>query len=211
MTTLDQKLEKSFENLKISEDQRGSLRLYLGLLYKKDIPTWEHSVRVGLKGVEVADYTHIVDPKAMFYSGLLHDIGKCLTDDNSLKKTEDFDRRDMAELKKHPLDGYRLLKGIHDFAAEILVRHHAFAKDGGYPKRIPAPAIDFCKGTEANIMYYARILSLIDFYDAMMNRENDKFGKMPRVPTREEGKEIILKVNSDQNYLLNQLYNAEIF
>ncbi len=76
---------------------------------------------------------------------------------------------------------------------------------------MPSGEIDFCKGTEANIMYYARVLALIDFYDALMNRENDKFGDVPRLPTIEEGKVIMLKANQDQEYLLNQLYNHGIF
>jgi response regulator RpfG family c-di-GMP phosphodiesterase len=210
MTTLDQKLEESFRDLDISRGQQDSLRLYLGLLHRKDIPTWEHSIRVGLKGVEVAEFTRIMDPKAMFYSGLLHDIGKCLTDDESLKKTEGFGPKDMQELRRHPKDGYRLLKGVHDFAAEILVRHHYFP-ESGYPKRLPSADIDFSKGTEVNIFFYARVLALIDFHDAMMNRENDKFGDRPKLLTREEGKKIILGANHDQEYFLNQLYDHEIF
>lgn len=211
MATLDQKLEESFAKYSIAEDQQTSLKLYLGLLRNKDVPTYEHSVRVGLKGVEVAEFTHVMDPKAMLYSGLLHDVGKCLTDDSSLKKTEGFDEKDMRELKRHPMDGYRVMKGIHDFAAEILVRHHAFGSDGGYPRQMPSGDIDFCKGTEVNIWYYARILSLIDFHDALMNRENDKFGDTPRLPTTEEGKAILLRANPDQEYLLNQLYEHGIF
>lgn len=210
METLDQKLEEYFMDLEISEDQQDSLRLYLGLLKNKDIPTWEHSIRVGLKGVEVAEFTHIMDPRALFYSGLLHDVGKCLTDDSSLKKTEGFDEKDMQEIKKHPLDGYRLLKGIHDFAARVLLYHHYFSGEG-YPKRIPPTDIDFSKGTEVNILFYARVLSLIDFYDAMMNRENSKFGDTPKKMSREKGKKIILEANSDQSYLLNQLYDAKLF
>lgn len=211
MQSLEQELDKTFRELRVSNKQRHSIQTYLALIRNKDEATYEHSARVGLNGVEVARYAHIVDPKALFYSGLLHDVGKVLTDSKSLKKIAGFDEKDMKELKKHPIDGYGLLKNIHDFSARILLFHHRYFGEG-YPKKIPHSEINFCKGSEANIMYYARILGLIDFYDAVTHRKNDKFSPgNPRLPTEEEAKKIILKNNHDQKYFINELYAAGIF
>lgn len=209
--SLEQQLENAYNQLEISTEQRQSLNTYLTLIRNRDEATWEHSVRVGLKGIEVANFTNIVSLKALFYAGLLHDVGKALTDPKSLKKTQGFDENDMAELRKHPVDGYRILKDVHEFSARILLFHHYF-QDNGYPEEIPETEVEFSKGSETNILFYARMLSLIDFYDAMMHRKNDKQtpGRASTI-TREQGKEIILKSNPDQEYFINQLYDAGIF
>jgi HD-GYP domain-containing protein (c-di-GMP phosphodiesterase class II) len=206
---LETRLNGAFDKLEILQPQRDSLTTLLNLVKLKDIPTWQHEVRVGLMGIKIAEYTHLMDPKALFYPGLVHDTGKGLTDLNSLQKTEGFDEKDMTELRKHVLDGYRIVKGIHDFSAEVLKYHHWF-QDEGYPKILPEPDIDFSKGTNASILFYARILSLIDFHDAMMFRKNDKLGKSS-VPIRDKGKSIIIEANPDQKYFLEQLYKAKIF
>jgi len=208
---LEQELDAEFDVLEISPEQRESLQTYLTLVRKRDEETWEHSVRVGLKGAEVARFIHIVDPKALFYAGLLHDVGKALTDPDSLRKKEGFDEKDMRELRRHPMDGYKLLRGIHDFSAQILLRHHQFVGKG-YPERLPRGHIDFSKGTQAMIGYFARILGLVDFHDALTHRENDKFSPgHPRLPTDEEAKGILLGANRDQTYLISELYDAGIF
>ena len=58
----------------------------MGLVRNRDTETWEHSIRVGLIGAEVAEFTHIIEPKGLFYPGLLHDVGKALINPKSLKK-----------------------------------------------------------------------------------------------------------------------------
>ncbi len=205
--TLEQELQNAFDEIEIAPDQRHSLTTILNMVKLADVPTYEHMIRCGLLGIKVAKFTHIVDPKALFYADLLHDAGKLLSDPASLKKTEGFGAEDMQEMKKHPVDGYRLLRGIHDFSARILLYHHKYVGEG-YPEQIPQSCIDFSEGSAVNIRFYARIVGLIDFNDAMMHRENEKFGG---VPTREQGREIMLKHNPDQSYFINQLYDNNIF
>ena len=81
---------------------------------------------MGLKGKLIAEYTHIVNPKTLYYPGLLHDVGKILTNPNSLNKTQGFNQKDAKELSNHPIDSYKILRGIHDFSAEVALRHHYF-------------------------------------------------------------------------------------
>ena len=209
-TTIDSLLDKAFDDLEIDEKNRTSVKAYLQIVRNRDEETYEHSVRVALKGMEVAELLEL-DPKALFYAGCLHDVGKAETDPDSLKKKKGFNDKDKKELKKHPLAGYRMLRGIHDFSAEILKSHHVYQKDG-YPKNMPKSKVEFSKGTEVMIAYYSRLLGLIDFYDAMSHRKNDKFspGK-PRLPTKEEGKKILLDANKDQERLINSLYDKGIF
>lgn len=203
MNSLEQQLQDTFVELEISEDQQTSIQTYLQLIKNKDLATYSHSVRVGLKGIELSNHFGL-DPKILFYAGLLHDIGKSLTDINTLKKTVGFNDKDMNEVVKHPKDGYRLLKGIHDFSAEIILRHHQYSSRS-YPKILPKSEIDFSKGNEVMIDYYSRLLSLIDFYDAISYRKNDKF---------EEGtdkKKVFIENNRELEHMIINLYEAEIF
>jgi HD-GYP domain-containing protein (c-di-GMP phosphodiesterase class II) len=208
---LEERLEAKFDEFQLVKKQRDSLKLYLGLVRNRDEETWEHSVRVGLKGAEVAEFTHIIEPKGLFYSGLLHDVGKVLVNPNSLKKKKDFSPEDMEELKQHVMFGYKLIRGIHDFSARVLLFHHYF-QEKGYPSEIPCPEIDLSKGTDALILYCGRLLSIVDFYDAASNRKNDKFFPgVSEIPDKERIKQSMLKFNPDQSYLIRELYKAGIF
>lgn len=209
---LENELQESFVELGIPQNQQDSIKRYLGIIRARSEPTWKHSVRVGLKGKEVAKYTHIVEPKVLYYPGLLHDVGKSLTNPNSLDKTVGFGKKDVQELSRHPSDSYRILRGIHDFSAEVALRHHYFQGERSYPKKLPKSDLNLSHKTDALISYCARLISLIDFQDAASHRENDNFSPgNPRLPTDNEVKGILEKQNSDQKYLIGNLYDAEIF
>jgi hypothetical protein len=210
--TLNDRLGETFDSLKIASEQRKSVRTYLELIDQRDDETWGHSMRVGLLGVDMSRFTHTYEPNAYLYTGLLHDVGKALTNPVSLKKKEGFGPKDMAELKKHVADGMRILRGIHSFSAEALGWHHYFS--GGYPSKRERPdvGVDFCEATRLKAMYVGRITGLSDFYDAVTNRENDKFSPgVKRLPTSDEAKGILLKANRDVEFLINELYDAGVF
>lgn len=210
--TLTQKLNDSFSELGISSQQQQSLELYLNLIRNRSEETWQHSVGVGITAKEIAQYTHIMDPKALFYPGLLHDVGKSLTNPESLDKKEGFNGDDVKELSKHPVDSYRILRGIHDFSARVAAMHHTFQGKRSYPKKLPPQELEVSTQTEALVIYCARLISLTDFYDAATFRENDRYspGK-PRLLTNEEVKTDLIKCNQDQEYLINNLYASKIF
>jgi len=208
MRTLEEQLENEFLDLGISRKDRGSIKAPLIILRNKDIPTYEHSIRVGIISAEIARHMHL-DPKVMFYAGVLHDIGKFLVPPEVLKKTEGFNEEDMKKIKKHPEYTYQVLRGIHEFSAEIALRHHRY-QEKGYPKKLPKSNIPFSPNTKLMIDFFARILSLADFYDAISSRVNDKFGEKRKL-TPEEVKSIILMKNPDQKYLINDLYADGIF
>lgn len=170
---LEQRLNKAFDHLKISLTQKSSLETYLNLIKLKDKTTYCHCVRVALCGIKAAGLLHL-DPKALFYSGLLHDIGKALVDKELLSKAGDFSEQDYRKMKRHSLYGYYLLRGVHDFSAEIILRHHRYISEG-YPKRLPRSKISYSETDKKLIEHYAKVLAIIDFYDAASTRKNKKF------------------------------------
>lgn len=149
-----------------------------------------------------------VDERALFYAGLLHDIGKCLTDPKVLSKTQSWSAEDAKEMEPHVMDGFRLLRGKFDFSAQILAWHHQFQRNG-YPKELPPPLHPFSKGTEVAISMYGRLLALADTYDAF-HRVNFQDGAVRKL-SDEEIKKGMLERNPDQRVLVENLYTAGVF
>jgi HD-GYP domain-containing protein (c-di-GMP phosphodiesterase class II) len=207
MTVLEDALENKFAELDISAENKDSIQAYLSLLRHKDIDTYLHSIRVGLLGVDMAKYLNL-DPKAMFYSGTLHDVGKLLSETNILRKKEGFDEKDMSKMRKHPLDSYDLLKGIHAFSAEIALRHHKY-QENGYPQILPESNLKLTDDKLQMIETYAKLLSIADFYDAATTRINNKTDEIKKL-SRCEVKNLILKTHLDQSELIEQLYQNNI-
>lgn len=208
MPTLEEMLESAFVEFEVKDDHMQSVSGYLTVLKLKHQPTYEHSIRVGLLGARICRFLHL-DPKVLLFAGTLHDIGKTLVRTELLQKTTGFTEQDMEEMRRHPEDSYRLLRGVHDFSAEVALRHHRH-QENGYPKRLPKTKIPYSGNTKLMIEYYSRLLSLADFYDALTSRENDKFGEKKKLSC-EEAKAILLAKNQDQKHLIEQLYLNGIF
>jgi putative two-component system response regulator len=97
--------------------------------------------------------------EALAYGALLHDVGKIGIPEAILSKTNGLTDEERIVLRRHPEIGERIclpLASARDFAP--IVRHHHERWDGaGYP--------DGLSGVE--IPLGARIVSLVDAYDAM--------------------------------------------
>jgi len=208
MATLEQELENTALALDIPDEQFRRVHGLLEQLKARDAPTRDHSIRVGLLGVKVAQYIPDASPNLMFYSGTLHDIGKIKVDPRSLKKTHDFGPKDMKEVKKHVMFSYEILKNIYPCSAEVVVRHHL---PNGYPEELPELSIQVCQTTRAMIYSHARLLSLVDSYDAASTRKNNKHGEECNLLTPKEVRQIMISENQDQVQLIEELYDVHIF
>lgn len=90
---------------------------------------------------------------------LLHDVGKIAVSDNILLKPSALSEHEWEEMRRHPLEGYRLLQRI-DFlrdSAEIVYAHHEQYDGTGYPRGL--------KGDE--IPLGARLFMVADVFDAV--------------------------------------------
>jgi putative nucleotidyltransferase with HDIG domain len=180
--------------------------VFLAPMKIKDMPTYEHSIRVSLLARKIADFIHL-DGRALLYAGLLHDVGKVQTRLETLQKTEGWTKEDTTEVMKHVMDGYKMIRGCFDFSADIILWHHKFQLLG-YPRRLPKLLHEYKQGTKILIPFYGRMLSLADVFDAM-HRVNDKHGSTPL--TGEQIKEKMLALNTDQKILVRDLFEAGIF
>ena len=207
MSKTESLLYQTFSRLNIGMPEQTSILLYLDIIKRRDPATYFHSLRVGILGSSMANHLSL-NPKPLFYAGLLHDIGKALIDPHILRKTKGFNKKDFEEIKPHPLYGYFMLRDIHDFSAEILLRHHRFGHHP-YPKKLPKSSAPYGKKTKKLIEKYARLLALADFYDALTTRKNDKFGKQHIRPG--EIKNILIFYNRDVQGIIEELFRKGIF
>jgi diguanylate cyclase (GGDEF)-like protein len=96
-------------------------------------------------------------------SALLHDIGKIGVPDAILHKPGPLDEREWALMKQHPEIGWQILDqigGVFRYLATIIVAHHERWDGTGYPYNLAGEEIPIA----------ARILSVVDAYDAMTSR-----------------------------------------
>jgi HD-GYP domain-containing protein (c-di-GMP phosphodiesterase class II) len=133
------------------------------LLDLRDLSTGIHSTRLAEWAVRVARKLGL--PESDFYqlevAALLHDIGKIGIPDAILKKEGKLTDDERALMNKHPEYSWsilRLFPGLEK--ASLYALHHHESYDGsGYPGKL--------KGVEIPIG--ARIVSVIDAYDAMIS------------------------------------------
>jgi HD-GYP domain-containing protein (c-di-GMP phosphodiesterase class II) len=133
------------------------------LLDLRDLSTGIHSTRLAEWSVRVARKLGL--PETDFYqlevAALLHDIGKIGIPDAILKKEGKLTDDERALMNKHPEYSWsilRLFPGLEK--AGLYALHHHESYDGsGYPGKL--------KGVEIPIG--ARIVSVIDAYDAMIS------------------------------------------
>ncbi|MEI8067966.1 MAG: HD domain-containing protein [Candidatus Shapirobacteria bacterium] len=200
-------LSQTFKELKVNSQDEAAIGDFLGPLKEKDKNTYEHCLRVALLAKEIGGFMEL-DEKALFFAGLLHDLGKLNVPMETLGKTDSWTKEDSKAVEKHVIDGYLLIKGRFDFTAEIILWHHKF-QENKYPEFLPPYLHDYSVGTQAVIPEYGRILALADVYDAL-HRENSKFGERKTL-SEVEIKDKMLEFNPDKLDLVNDLYTAKIF
>ncbi|MBA7672312.1 hypothetical protein ES703_80487 [subsurface metagenome] len=100
--------------------------------------------------------------EVMRYAAILHDIGKIGIDDEILGKQSGLTVEEWAKIRKHPSIGKDILAQINslDKASELIYSHHERYDGKGYPRKF--------KGEDIPIG--ARILAVIDAYDAMTSK-----------------------------------------
>ena len=94
---------------------------------------------------------------------LLHDIGKIGVPDAILHKPGPLTQEEWEIMRKHPMLGARILgevDGYFQVLAQIVISHHERWDGRGYPRGLVGEEIPLT----------ARILSVVDAYDAMTSR-----------------------------------------
>ena len=126
----------------------------------KDQTTHGHVRRTQIYATEMGKLFKVgeSDLRALHAGALLHDIGKLAVPEYILNKPGKLTEAEFAKMKIHPTVGGDILKRVNfPYPVEDIVRYHHEKWDGsGYPTGL--------KGEQIPLI--ARIISVVDFYDA---------------------------------------------
>jgi hypothetical protein len=133
-------------------------------LGEKDAATEGHTRRVAMLAVQVGEALGLSRGRlrTLALGGLLHDMGKLSVPSGVLTKPGPLDDAELAEIRKHPAAGERLLRDLGGFAPGVLrlvLDHHERLDGSGYPRGLAGGELDL----------ETRILAVCDVYDALVS------------------------------------------
>src|SRR5689334_18558848 len=126
----------------------------------KDQTTHGHVRRTQIYATQMGQLFKVTESElqALLAGALLHDIGKLAVPEYILNKPGKLTEAEFAKMKIHPTVGGDILRRVNfPYPVEDIVRYHHEKWDGsGYPKGLKGESIPLV----------ARIISVVDFYDA---------------------------------------------
>lgn len=136
-----------------------------------------------LHSVDVCIYSTIIGKKLGYcreslmvlgMGAILHDIGKCKVPIDILQKPDKLTDSEFSEMKLHTIHGCEIIKnsyGLSSIISNIAYQHHEKWDGSGYPIGLTANSIDIM----------ARIVSLVDVYDALTSDRVYKKKELPHI------------------------------
>ncbi|MDR1531552.1 MAG: HD-GYP domain-containing protein [Clostridiales bacterium] len=145
------------EHLKCKSD----VLTFLGYIKEADEHTFTHSNNVALLCNLFAKWLRLSARDVVYLTtaGILHDIGKTRTPPEILNKAGPLKDEEFKIMKRHTIDGYEILKNqnIPESIKLAALMHHEKINGKGYPYGLLGE----------NIETFAKIVSIVDIYDAM--------------------------------------------
>jgi putative nucleotidyltransferase with HDIG domain len=146
------------------------VRRFVAALEQKHQITRDHVVRTAHMAAAVAAELHVPFEQlaTITLGALLHDIGKLEVPDEILDKTGPLSADEYDIVKRHPIDGERLVlaSGGLDDLAPVVRGHHERVDGAGYPDGLSGDSIALG----------ARIVAACDAFDAMANTRQYRQG-----------------------------------
>lgn len=162
------------DDLKNDIDERDvelvtSIKTLISVINAKDRYTYGHSERVVLYSRLLAQKLNLrkEEEDTLIYGAYMHDIGKINIAQDVLMKKMPLLPEEWNMLKQHPENGVEIIRPVKSLQnmIPIILHHHEKYNGTGYPGNL--------KGEE--IPYLARVLTVVDSFDAMTsNRPYNK-------------------------------------
>lgn len=140
----------------------------------KNMYNWRHMTNCAILVTVFAKYLGykeaIVEELAM--GALLHDLGQAKLPQGIFSKPEDVNDLEMQAIKKHVAQSLGLVKGekgITPLMLDMIVNHHERLDGSGYPRGIVGEKLS----------RPARIMAIVDVYDAMSSDRPHQLGDEP--------------------------------
>lgn len=148
-----------------------TLRTFLTIINSKDRYTYGHTERIMTYAELLAKKVGLPEDEVrnIRYGALLHDIGKVEVPSEALNKPTKLEPEEWEMIKMHVVWGEEIVKPIKELGQCLdMIRHHHERYDGkGYPDQVAGE----------NIPLAARILTIVDSFDAMTTNRPYKKAK----------------------------------
>jgi putative nucleotidyltransferase with HDIG domain len=136
--------------------------IWMSRMRNEDEYTAEHCLNVCILSIAFGRHLGMseVELEKLGLCGLLHDVGKMRVPQNVLNKREELTDKEFNIIKAHTVHGRNLLMsspGIPNATVDVAYSHHERVDGTGYPRKLKA----------AGISDFARIIAIVDAYDAM--------------------------------------------
>ncbi|MDD4504439.1 MAG: HD-GYP domain-containing protein [Clostridiaceae bacterium] len=157
-----ERIDEVSRSLSNNFDSINDLILCLSKVRSINEYTYTHSLNVSLLCSLLGSWLNLshTQIEQLSYCGILHDIGKSKIPAYILNKPNALTENEFEKIKKHPVIGYKMLEQNETISKDValgVLMHHEREDGTGYPF-----------GLKSNqIHYYAKILAVVDVYDAM--------------------------------------------
>lgn len=136
--------------------------IWMSRMRSEDEYTAEHCLNVCILAIAFGRHLGMseADLHKVGICGLLHDVGKMRVPPEILNKPDKLTDKEFNIIKAHSIHGRNLLmssSGLPDIAIDVAYSHHEKVDGSGYPRKLSA----------AGISEFARIITIVDAYDAM--------------------------------------------
>lgn len=143
-----------------------SIKTLISVINAKDRYTYSHVERVVIYCRLLADKLQLSeeDKKNLIYGAYMHDIGKINIAKEILIKKMPLTSDEWEVLKQHPMNGTEIIEPVESLKVilPLILYHHERFDGKGYPKGLK----------EENIPYLARVLTVVDSFDAMTSKRS---------------------------------------
>jgi len=177
--TIGAKLDVSLLN-QVSNDivdsvlRNSNAMAILSRLKDKDGYNWRHMINCTILMSVFAKYLGIKSEQIqqLALGAMLHDVGHTKLPQGLINKTENLNEFEFKSLKKHVVQSLGLVKGeagISNLIMDMILNHHERIDGSGYPRGL--------SGTK--ISKPARMMAIVDVYDAMTSERPHQSGEEP--------------------------------
>ncbi|MEW6982256.1 HD-GYP domain-containing protein [Colwelliaceae bacterium 6471] len=135
---------------------------------------WEHAINCAILMCGFSLYLGLKKETAaqITLGAILHDIGNAKVSQGILNKPTKLTENDISVIQKHVMWGYDACKkdGLtNKIVTDIIINHHERLDGSGYPRKIG----------ENKLSKLARMIAIVDVYDAMTGDKPYKAGEQP--------------------------------
>lgn len=158
-------IEKARMYEELEQNYLNIIKALASTVEAKDAYTEDHSIRVSKYSRMLAETLGLSDEEVGYIdiAGLLHDIGKIGVSDLTLTKKGKLTEEEFIEIKKHPLNGGRIVSEmkLHHYIIDGVLLHHKRFDLKGYPDIYIE-----------SLPISARIIGVADAFDAMTSNRS---------------------------------------